>query len=78
MIAAFSIKSNFIGMGHFSAGFNGADKRENYGAPSAYIYLLVQAVDILDTTIRHIVTNIDDTVITDYVTELQNDTGVFL
>ncbi len=46
-------------------------KEENYEAPSEYIQLLEQAVDTLDTTIRHIVSNIDETVIHDYVGELQ-------
>ena len=53
-------------------GLIGLIKEENYDAPSEYIHLLGQAVDTLDTTIRHIVTNIDETVITDYVTDLQN------
>jgi PAS domain S-box-containing protein len=47
-------------------------KEENFAAPSEYIELLEQAVDTLDTTIRHIVTNIDDTVIQDYAADLQN------
>ena len=53
-------------------GLIGLIKEENYEAPREYIDLLEQAVDALDTTIRHIVTNIDETVITDYVTDLQN------
>lgn len=41
-------------------------KEENYEAPSEYIELLEQAVDALDTTIRHIVRDIDDMVIDNY------------
>ena len=45
-------------------------KADDYNAPSEYIQFLEQAVDALDTTIRHIVSDIDSTVIHDYAGEL--------
>ena len=41
-------------------------KEEDYAAPKEYLELLEQAVEVLDTTIRHIVNNIDETVIPEY------------
>ena len=45
-------------------------KEEDYNPPREYIEFLAQAVDVLDTTIRHIVSDIDNTVIPDYVSDL--------
>ena len=46
-------------------------KEEFIATPSEYIDMLGEAVDILDDTIRTIISNIDNTVIHDFSTELQ-------
>lgn len=43
-------------------------KEEEYNPPSEYILFLEQAVEALDTTIRKIVSDIDETVVSDFVT----------
>jgi len=43
-------------------------KQDIHNPPSEYILFLEQAVETLDTTIRKIVTGIDDTVVSDFVT----------
>jgi hypothetical protein len=44
-------------------------KEEDYDAPKEYLQLLEQAVDTLDATIKHIVGNIDDSVIPEYTAD---------
>jgi len=46
-------------------------KQDDYAAPKEYLQLLEQAVESLDVTIRHIVGNIDNTVIPEYVLDNQ-------
>jgi PAS domain S-box-containing protein len=47
-------------------------KEDEYSPPSEYLQFLEQAVDALDTTIRLIVSDIDNTVIHDYANELNS------
>jgi PAS domain S-box-containing protein len=44
-------------------------KEDDYKAPKEYLKLLEQAVETLDTTIRRIVSDIDDSVIPEYVAD---------
>eukprot|EP01037_Dinobryon_pediforme_P012435 gene12435-12522_t len=41
-------------------------KEEKYDPPSEYIEMLAKTVDILDTTIRHVVSDIDGAIVTDF------------
>lgn len=50
-------------------GLLGLIKEDDYASPREYIQLLEQAVEALDTTIRHIVKDIDDTVIPAYTAD---------